>query len=136
MIIRGDLALPWTIHYLRAFKTETKQQFSDLADAMAGAKRAAHAATVREHFAPGFSAGAGIAFVKASQPFDRAYGLCESLAKHAKDHAKAAANGGMARSLVSFHRLTTSVFENYGGDDGLPLAARQRGLRTDRRRRA
>ena len=86
---------------------------------MAGANRTDHAATVREHFAPGFSAGAGIAFVKASQPFDRAYGLCESLAKHAKDHAKAAANGGMARSLVSFHRLTTSVFENYGGDDGI-----------------
>jgi hypothetical protein len=63
------------------------------------------------------TAGAGIAYVKASQPFYRAYHLTESLctkAKNfAKDHPETRAGKYIIPSSVAFHRITTSIIDDY-----------------------
>ncbi len=56
----------------------------------------------------------GIAFVKKSYPFHRAYGLCESLCAFAKKEAKAKRKpGGVVPSCLAFHRVTTSLSESF-----------------------
>lgn len=128
MLIRGDLALKWTSAYLHAFKTTTKDAFTKLADDVATWNET-FAALTRDLFAQGFSAGAGIVFVKASQPFDQAYALCESLTKAVKTAAKRTVPPGqMAPSLLGFLRVTQSCLDDYSGPDG--VAARELTLPT------
>lgn len=105
-ILRGDVALPFTAAFLRAFEARTEENFADLAKT--------HPTLFREALPAGyrFSAGAGIVFVGASQPFSQACTLAEDVARRAKTAAKSWAREAdpsgetPAPSLVGFCRVT------------------------------
>jgi hypothetical protein len=104
VIVRGDLALEFARDFLNAFVVQTGIEFAALK----------HANPAFADLPTHLSAGAGIAFVKSTQPFQLAYGLSESLAKLAKTRAKAAkSDGGIAPSCVAFHRVTTAMIDDY-----------------------
>ncbi|NOU06885.1 MAG: hypothetical protein HOO99_11960, partial [Hyphomicrobiaceae bacterium] len=65
------------------------------------------------------SAGGGIAFVQAKQPYDRAYRLAEDIAAYAKGVAKSLAKDkgeALPDGVLAFHRMTTSMFGLYEQD--------------------
>ncbi|MEQ8817875.1 MAG: hypothetical protein RLO51_16360 [Thalassobaculum sp.] len=106
VIVRGDLAIAFTVGFLEAFARETGAAFDRL--------RADYPA-MRDALPKALSAGAGIAFTKASQPFHLAHDLAASLADHAKSGAKeAAAAGQVPSSCLAFHRVTTALIDDYG----------------------
>ena len=88
-IVRGDLALEFVQAFLAAFEEETKGLCAWLAEET-------------DWQQPHLTACAGIAYVKAHQPFALGYALAEALCKQAKDASK------RAHSAVAFHRVTTS----------------------------
>lgn len=85
-IVRGDLAVDFTVAFLSAFEQETGAAFDGLRGRFPAMARALPRA---------ISAGAGIAFVKASQPFHLAHDLAASLAENAKSAAKQAVQPGV-----------------------------------------
>jgi hypothetical protein len=95
ILVRADLALPFLRTFLEKFEDESEKQLPDL---MIGAKR--------------LTAGAGVVFLRASQPFYLATSLAESLAKLAKDHAKAIERHNPP-STLAFHRVTQSMIDDY-----------------------
>ena len=105
LIVRGDLALDFTREFLAVFRDESAQRFDEL--------RRSHEHPRLIDVLPeegGLTAGAGIAFVKASQPFYLAHDLAEQLAKAAKRRAKMA---DAALSCLAFHRITTAMIDDY-----------------------
>jgi len=57
---------------------------------------------------------AGIAYIKASQPFYQGYHLAESLCKYAKNFAKEhVKQNDPVPSCLAFHRITTSIIDKY-----------------------
>lgn len=106
VIVRGDLAVGFTECFLSAFARETEVAF----DALRRSFPALGGALPRA-----LSAGAGIAFVKASQPFHLAHDLAASLAAHAKTAAKeSVAPHQVPPSCLAFHRVTTALIDDYG----------------------
>ena len=88
-IVRGDLALAFTRAFLDAFEEETRPLCAWLSK--------------ETDWEPvHLTACAGIAWVKANQPFALAYELAEELCGQAKDAS------GRACSAIAFHRVTTS----------------------------
>jgi len=62
------------------------------------------------------SACAGIAFLKANQPFSMASRLAEDLCKYAKSKVKKPENGSVLKpvpSAIAFHRITSSLIDDY-----------------------
>jgi len=104
VIVRADLALPFTRDFLIAFEEQTAAAFRELAP----------------HFPSGLpeklTACAGIAFIKARQPFHQAYRLAESLCDEAKRVAKAAAkqkDAALVPATLAFHRITTGMIDSW-----------------------
>jgi hypothetical protein len=100
IIIRADLALDFTIDFLKAFEQATKSNFKDLK-------------TTDLHF--GLTACAGIAFVKESYPLHYALKLAEDLCKDAKKMVKSkelCKDGEMPKSSLAFFRVQDSFVEN------------------------
>ena len=100
-IIRGDLAVPFAKLFLEEFERRSaaymRDVFGDAPDVPGG-----------------MSACAGIAFVKATQPFYLAHGLAGELCKAAKGGSRADANGRFpVPSSLAFHRVTTSFVDSY-----------------------
>lgn len=115
MLLRADLALEWTCCFLEAFKKETRIAIT-AAFPKEGAQEVSSAETalVLKLFGDGLSAGAGIAYVSASMPFDQVHHLCEGLASNAKKAAKdSCAEGVVAPSFVSIYRVTASALDDY-----------------------
>lgn len=78
IILRGDVALPFTKAFLQAFEERTAKAFEDL-----------NKDPLFDGVLPKrFSAGAGIVFIGATQPFTQACALAEDVAKAAKTKAK------------------------------------------------
>ncbi|MFN3588401.1 MAG: Cas10/Cmr2 second palm domain-containing protein [Spirosomataceae bacterium] len=77
IIIRADLALDFTIEFLKAFEEQTKEQFKFLANDYQV-----------EGFENGITACAGIAYIKESYPFHYGVHLAELLTKKAKKFSK------------------------------------------------
>lgn len=101
ILVRGDLALPFTETFLERFEQQTKLNFQQLQD------------KYRLNSLPSYvSACAGIAFIKVNQPFYLAYSLAESLCREAKRASKASGNTEVPSSLA-FHRVTTSIIESF-----------------------
>lgn len=96
ILVRADLALPFLRAFLEQFEIESAQYLPKLE---IGAGR--------------LTAGAGVVFLRASQPFYLAAHLAESLAKLAKDHAKRK-DPKNPPSTLAFHRVTQSMIEEYG----------------------
>lgn len=91
MIVRADLAIPFAEAFLEKLEERT----------------------VAEHQ---LSACAGIAFLKASQPFYMASGLAEDLCKYAKSKVKKPVDGSIPKpvpSAIAFHRITSSLIDKY-----------------------
>lgn len=88
IIVSAERALAFTRAFLEAFEQTTKEKLGQALGA------------------PGLSACAGVAFTKATFPFDRAYTLAESLCHQAKARAR---SGGPMPSAIAFHRVTTAL---------------------------
>jgi len=89
MIVRGDLGMKFSISFLDAFERHSR----------------ALCAYLKEHTnwdKDQLSACAGIAYIKAHQPFSMAYGLAEELCGMAKNRS------GRSVSALSFHAVSTS----------------------------
>ena len=114
VVLRADLAVPFTKTFLQSFECESRALFTRL---LADARFAPFAEGLRVALGSCFTAGAGIAYVKSKYPFALAYQLCESLAGFAKRTAKAKAHlrsDGLPPSTVAFHEVAgDTVRESY-----------------------
>jgi len=106
ILVRADLAIPFTRAFLTAFEDESRKTLKLLRDKdkyqdITGLPEA-------------LTAGAGIAFVKSNHPFHLAHELVESLAKFAKDRAKEYKDtNGRIPPTLAFHRVTTTSHGDY-----------------------
>lgn len=104
ILVRADLAIPFTRAFLTAFEHRSREKIKLLPDqypAITGLPEA-------------LTAGAGIAFVKSNHPFHLAHELAESLARFAKDRAKEQKDGsGRIPPTLAFHRVTTASHTDY-----------------------
>ncbi|MDT8438125.1 MAG: hypothetical protein RQ729_03815 [Wenzhouxiangellaceae bacterium] len=97
-LVRADLALPFTRSFLEAFEQETASRLKTLG--VAGLER-------------GLTACAGLAYLRANQPFHMGVQLAESLCAHAKAQVRQGVNGGPMVSALALHRCTDSLIEDY-----------------------
>lgn len=100
-IVRGDHAISFARDFLAAFEEETEKAFAAVRKEIPALKNL---------IPDRASAGAGIAFIKANQPFQQAYALCQSLAEFAKSTAKTSMrrDAVAAPATLAFHRVSTS----------------------------
>ncbi len=99
LVTRARDALAFVRCFQEEFKKETQQAFAALA-------------------VPGLpahlTASAGVAFIKAKQPFHMAYALAESLCSHAKKAGRAhSPQGTVPPALLAFHRVTTAMIDDW-----------------------
>lgn len=107
MIVRADLALPFTQAFLKAFEQESKNQFDQL--------RKDHP-DLNKILPERLTACAGIVYAKSSQPFSALHDLAEGLCKHTKKIAKKDDNlltGKQVPSSLSFYRVTSTLLDNF-----------------------
>lgn len=109
VIIRADLALDFTIEFLKAFESQTKEQFTFLKDKPYEV----------EGFENGITACAGIAYIKEKYPFHYGVHLAELLTGKAKKFSKEDKfkkyldNEGIniPPSSLSFYKVQSSFIE-------------------------
>ena len=100
IIIRADLALDFTVEFLKSFEANTKENFKQLKTS------ALHG---------GLTACAGIAYIKEAYPLHYALDLAESLCKDAKKMVKnnvPLREDGMPKSSLAIFRVQDSFVEN------------------------
>ncbi|OGT90058.1 MAG: hypothetical protein A2286_03415 [Gammaproteobacteria bacterium RIFOXYA12_FULL_61_12] len=104
LLVRADLALPFTRDFLAAFAKASGVELQKL-------KKDHNLGKIPDRL----TACAGIAYAKASQPFYLLHELAEGLCKHAKVMAKACCPDKKAEvpSSLSFHRVTTAFVDHY-----------------------
>lgn len=117
LLIRADLALPFASEFCSAFARQTEEKLADLYN------------TAREQFGSDtievegqtyninrlktLTACAGIAFIKANQPFLQAHDLAESLCKEAKNQSRQvlADEHALIPASISFHQVSSALIE-------------------------
>lgn len=116
LLVRADLALPFTRAYCTAFETHTREQLAGWLDqirtsdpdALTGCDAEIQSLQV-------MTACAGVAWIGASQPFLPANALAESLCAEAKKQARAHRHNhqanGLIPSAISFHRVSSPMIE-------------------------
>ncbi len=103
-IVRGDLALDFTQVFLEQFEKHSQTQLNELKEKY----------PELDCLPEKLTACAGIAYIKASQPFYQGYKLAESLCKSAKNFAKShVKKEELVPACLAFHRITTSIIDNY-----------------------
>lgn len=105
IIIRADLAVTFTETFLEAFEKGSRDILDKHLNKFAITGRPEH-----------LTACAGIAFVKKAYPFSAAYHMAETLCGHTKRVAKEArkqAGGTYVPSSFTFHRISTSMAEDF-----------------------
>lgn len=114
VIVRADLAIPYTQAFLKAFKETSEDKIDELKKEFEkfGLKGA-------EKLPNYLTACAGIVFMKASQPFYSAYTLAEGLCKRAKTYSrqhKKTEDGNekveIIPSSLAFYKINDSVLED------------------------
>lgn len=107
IIVRADLAVPFTAIFLEAFERHSHEQLADFRN------------TIKD-FPELLTACAGIAFVKKSYPFTAAYHLAETLCDYTKKQAKADRDARKQAdkhlpvpSAFTWHRITSSMTGGY-----------------------
>lgn len=101
LIVRADMALPFTEAFLTALEARSKEELGAFCRET-GSKE--------DSFGGPLTAAAGVAIGGPKQPFFRLLELAESLCGFAKREAKARAGLGVTpRSVLSFHRVTESA---------------------------
>jgi hypothetical protein len=103
ILLRADLALPFARSFLAGFEDASRDEMARLKDQFPQVSGLPEALT----------AGGGIAFVKSSHPFHLAHELAESLAAHAKTHAKKFQKEGRIPATIAFHRVTSASHGDY-----------------------
>jgi len=107
VIVRGDLAIPFAQHFLEAFEHHSNDLLTQI-------KQVYQKRNIQLPLPKNLTASAGIAFIKNSQPFHLASGLAESLCDKAKKQSKQVRTpDGRIPSSLAFHRITTSVIDDY-----------------------
>lgn len=107
MIVRADLALPFTKVFLHAFEVESGKQFDTL--------RGKHKCLL-SILPEKLTACAGIVYAKSSQPFSALHDLAEGLCKHAKKIAKKnenLLNSKQVPSSLAFYRVTSTLLDDF-----------------------
>ncbi len=102
-IIRADLALSFTKHFLLQFEYLSKLHFKDFAK---------ENELKMDPFENGMTACAGIAFIKANYPFHYGVSLAEKLCSEAKTISKKLDKHNTPSSLM-FHKVHASFVEEY-----------------------
>lgn len=100
VIIRADLALDFTIEFLKAFESQTKEQFEFLAKDYQV-----------EGFENGITACAGIAYIKEKYPFHYGVDLAELLTGKAKKFSKKDGKP-IPPSSIAFYKVQSSFIES------------------------
>ncbi|MFI4996046.1 MAG: hypothetical protein ACHQAQ_09715 [Hyphomicrobiales bacterium] len=110
ILVRGDLALPFTHLLLAEIEKRSEEKFKALKDAVA---KNCPALALPDRL----SACAGVAIVKAGQPFLMSNALAESLCKFAKTSAKSDPEGRAREapypSFLAFHVAQSTLREEY-----------------------
>ncbi len=107
MIVRADLALPFTQAFLTAFEEKSQAEFDVL--------RSKHDC-LNSILPKKLTACAGIVYAKSSQPFSALHDLAEGLCKHSKKIAKDVKNllpGNQVPSSLSFYRVTSTLLDDF-----------------------
>ncbi len=102
IICRADIALNYTMAFMKSFERETECLLGELLDGVykSGARK--------------LTCCAGVAFVKSSYPFFYGYNLAEQLCQVAKDCAhKEQDPNDLSPSCLMFHKVQDSFFVNY-----------------------
>lgn len=105
VIIRADLALNFTIQFLKEFETQTQEKFSFLAQnyGVTG-------------FEKGITASAGIAYIKETYPLHYGVDLAKKLTKKAKDLSKKLKKAEdylfIPPSSLAFYKVQSSFIES------------------------
>jgi len=107
IIIRADLALPYTQAFLLAFERHSQIAMDRLRTEFENHKLEAPSALPLS-----LTACAGIVFMKCSQPFYSAYNLAEGLCKQAKKASRQHTQDRLIPSSVSFLKVGDSVLED------------------------
>ncbi|WMP16522.1 Cas10/Cmr2 second palm domain-containing protein [Thiothrix lacustris] len=109
MIVRADLALPFTQAFLKAFEQESQRQFELI-------RNNKDYSNLQNILPERLTACAGIVYAKSSQPFSLLHDLAEGLCKHTKSIAKHPDNlleGKQVPSSLTFYRVTTSLIDDF-----------------------
>lgn len=101
IIVRADLALPYTEAFLKAFESHSKKFMDNLKAEFNKAGLSEHASQLPNQL----TACAGVVFMKCSQPFHSAYDLAEGLCKRAK-------NTSREHSMICFLKVNDSVLDD------------------------
>jgi hypothetical protein len=101
LVIRGDLALSFTRDFLFHFEQCSRRLFADFSI---------------PDFQKGFTACAGIAYIKPKYPFHYGVSLAEELCKHAKKVSRSlGTDKGLTPSSLMFHKVQASYVKDYEG---------------------
>ena len=101
VLVRADLALTFARRFQSAFEQTTQQTMEQLSD-------------LGVQGLPGhLTAGAGVVFMKASQPFYMAAELVESLTRTAKQHARTAASTLPSPAAIAFHHVSSALLDEH-----------------------
>lgn len=101
VLVRADLALAFARRFQSAFEQTTQQTMAQLSD-------------LGVQGLPGYlTAGAGVVFMKASQPFYMAAELTESLTRTAKRHARTANTTQPPPASIAFHHVSSALLDGH-----------------------
>ena len=123
IIVRGDLAIPFTACFLASFARHTASALKTLREGTGPL-----ATSLADMQLERLTAGAGIAFIKASQPFHLGLDLADSLTEFAKRVAKSTPLQPVP-SVLAFHRVTTTLVDSYGALLERELSFEEKGQR-------
>jgi hypothetical protein len=113
IIVRGDLAIPFTAQYLEHFETATSEALARVGEAADLPHEAKIA--LRAHFPSRLTACAGVVFGTAGQPIDRLVALAEETTRHAKSGSASVVSSGSGAlpSSIHLHRVSGSSYGPY-----------------------
>lgn len=109
LLVRADLALPFTEAFTKAFEQESRIFLTQLRGQIA-----AHNTHQAEALPQYLTVCAGISFIKPSQPFAQSYQLAESLCDQAKKASRDARTSEqeMIASSLAFHWVQSTLIED------------------------
>ncbi len=115
LLIRADLALPFATTFCTAFGEQTQVGLEGLYHEVCDKLGSDHPVDVSRLKA--LTACAGVAFIKANQPFLQANLLAESLCGEAKAQARRAVQtkpGALIPATIAFHQVSAAMIEQLG----------------------
>lgn len=114
VIIRADIALDFAATFVEEFERQTRLEFKAIKNIL---KDLDESVDVEKLLLPEkLTACAGLAFIKANQPFAMGYTLASSICSHVKNRARAKQKESVITAIPSamgFHRVTSTLIEDY-----------------------